>query len=135
VYAKLGDKPGQFVGLQSADGSKGFRLDYSPPDPSNPDKPSGGHWNWWDRSEGTKRGAGERKGAEYFPGTKEEFDRRLEKYQPFNPAKRQQPASSGLSLREQVGLITGLSGAALTAYLIVSEGSRLFPPRNLIPVP
>jgi hypothetical protein len=32
--------------------------------------------------------------------------------------------------------ITGLSGIALIAYLIVSEGSRiLFPPRNLVPVP
>lgn len=31
--------------------------------------------------------------------------------------------------------VTGLSGAALAAYLIISEGSRLFPPRNLIPVP
>jgi len=31
--------------------------------------------------------------------------------------------------------VTGLSGAALALYLLVSEGSRLFPPRNLIPVP
>lgn len=31
--------------------------------------------------------------------------------------------------------VTGLTGAALAAYLIVSEGSRLFPPRNLVPVP
>lgn len=31
--------------------------------------------------------------------------------------------------------VTGLSGAALALYLIVSEGSRLFPPRNLVPVP
>lgn len=31
--------------------------------------------------------------------------------------------------------VTGLSGAALVAYLLASEGSRLFPPRNLIPVP
>jgi RHS repeat-associated protein len=31
--------------------------------------------------------------------------------------------------------ITGLTGAALIAYLIISEGSRLFPPRNLVPVP
>jgi RHS repeat-associated protein len=30
---------------------------------------------------------------------------------------------------------TGLSGAALAAYLIVSEGSRLIPVRNLVPVP
>jgi hypothetical protein len=31
--------------------------------------------------------------------------------------------------------LTGLTGAALLAYLIVSEGSRLFPPRNAIPIP
>ncbi len=30
---------------------------------------------------------------------------------------------------------TGLTGVALLIYLIVSEGTRLFPPRNLIPVP
>lgn len=32
--------------------------------------------------------------------------------------------------------ITGLSGLALVAYLVISEGSRVvFPPRNAIPVP
>jgi RHS repeat-associated protein len=31
--------------------------------------------------------------------------------------------------------VTGLTGAALIIYLIVSEGSRLYPPRNLVPVP
>ena len=31
--------------------------------------------------------------------------------------------------------VTGLTGAALIIYLLVSEGSRLFPPRNLVPVP
>jgi hypothetical protein len=31
--------------------------------------------------------------------------------------------------------VTGLSGVALGLYLIVSEGSRLFPPRNLVPIP
>ncbi|MCB2261442.1 MAG: hypothetical protein LGR52_00610 [Candidatus Thiosymbion ectosymbiont of Robbea hypermnestra] len=31
--------------------------------------------------------------------------------------------------------VTGLTGAALVLYLIVSEGSRLYPPRNLVPVP
>ena len=31
--------------------------------------------------------------------------------------------------------VTGLTGAALITYLIISEGSRLFPPRNLVPVP
>ena len=31
--------------------------------------------------------------------------------------------------------LTGLTGLALALYLLVSEGSRLFPPRNLVPVP
>jgi hypothetical protein len=31
--------------------------------------------------------------------------------------------------------VTGLTGGALLAYLLISEGSRLFPPRNFIPVP
>ena len=30
---------------------------------------------------------------------------------------------------------TGLTGAALAAYILASELSRLYPPRNLIPVP
>lgn len=36
---------------------------------------------------------------------------------------------------EKMERITGLAGAALIIYLIISEGSRLFPPRNLIPIP
>ncbi len=43
--------------------------------------------------------------------------------------------SSSKSLRERVGEITGLTGTALTIYLIISEGTRVFPPRNLIPAP
>ena len=31
--------------------------------------------------------------------------------------------------------VTGLTGAALLAYLIISQGSRLYPPRNLVPIP
>ena len=36
---------------------------------------------------------------------------------------------------EKMAEITGLTGTALLIYIIISEGSRLFPPRNLIPVP
>lgn len=39
------------------------------------------------------------------------------------------------SFMKQMEAITGLTGAALIIYLIISEGSRLFPPRNLVPVP
>ncbi|HSF31448.1 MAG TPA: RHS repeat-associated core domain-containing protein [Candidatus Tectomicrobia bacterium] len=31
--------------------------------------------------------------------------------------------------------ITGLTGGALVLYVVISEGSRAFPPRNLVPVP
>lgn len=36
---------------------------------------------------------------------------------------------------ERMAAITGLTGTALIVYLIIAEGSRVFPPRNLIPVP
>ncbi|WP_341021731.1 RHS repeat-associated core domain-containing protein [Brevundimonas diminuta] len=42
--------------------------------------------------------------------------------------------SRSMSDEEKVGIF-GLTGAALVLYLIISEGSRLFPPRNLIPIP
>ncbi len=36
---------------------------------------------------------------------------------------------------EMMERLTGLTGAALIIYIIISEGSRLFPPRNLVPIP
>lgn len=39
------------------------------------------------------------------------------------------------SFMKKMEEITGLAGAALIIYLIISEGSRLFPPRNLVPIP
>jgi hypothetical protein len=50
---------------------------------------------------------------------------------------RLQPAPvSDVSLRQRIAEITGLTGWALTIYIILSEGSRIvFPPRNLIPAP
>lgn len=39
------------------------------------------------------------------------------------------------SFYETMQKLTGLTGAALVLYIIISEGSRLFPPRNLIPIP
>lgn len=39
------------------------------------------------------------------------------------------------SFMERMAEITGLTGAALVTYIIISEGTRLFPPRNLVPVP
>jgi hypothetical protein len=46
-----------------------------------------------------------------------------------------EPVKPGLFDLKRWEQITGLTGAALIAYLIVSEGSRLFPARNLVPVP
>jgi hypothetical protein len=39
------------------------------------------------------------------------------------------------SLVKRISVATGLTGTALVVYLVISEGSRVFPPRNLIPVP
>jgi hypothetical protein len=39
------------------------------------------------------------------------------------------------SLVKKVSLATGLTGTALVIYLIISEGSRVFLPRNAIPIP
>lgn len=36
---------------------------------------------------------------------------------------------------EMMERLTGLTGAALIIYIIISEGSRIFPPRNLVPIP
>ena len=40
----------------------------------------------------------------------------------------------GEAFVEKVKVTTGLSGAALALYLLVSELSRLYPPRNLVPI-
>jgi RHS repeat-associated protein len=46
-----------------------------------------------------------------------------------------EPTSPADQLVDDISKATGLTGAALTTYIIISEGSRLFPPRNLVPVP
>lgn len=53
------------------------------------------------------------------------------------PAKREASEESNVRLFDWAYWeeVTGLTGFALLAYLIISEGSRLFPPRNLVPVP
>jgi RHS repeat-associated protein len=45
------------------------------------------------------------------------------------------PSRPGIFNLKYWEAITGLTGTALIAYLVLSEGSRLFPPRNLVPVP
>ena len=46
------------------------------------------------------------------------------------------PPAGGVSpgLVQKISIATGLTGGLLWLYIIVSEGSRLYPPRNLIPV-
>ena len=39
------------------------------------------------------------------------------------------------SFMDKMGTITGLTGTALLFYVIISEGSRVIPVRNLIPIP
>jgi len=45
------------------------------------------------------------------------------------------PSGCNSEMIDRISEITGLTGTALVIYLIVSEGSRLFPPRNLLPIP
>lgn len=49
------------------------------------------------------------------------------------PVQAQEEAHS--SFWEYMEKATGLTGAALLIYIIISEGSRLFPLRNAVPVP
>ena len=42
---------------------------------------------------------------------------------------------SDRSFKEKVEAVTGYSGIGLIIYLIISESTRLFLPRNLVPVP
>lgn len=57
-------------------------------------------------------------------------------YQPGQRSVMTMPEDSGGILDwEYWEEVTGLTGAALVIYLIISEGSRLFPPRNAIPIP
>ena len=50
------------------------------------------------------------------------------------PQGQQNPGTSP-TFMEEMAAITGFTGTALIIYLIISEGTRLFPPRNLVPVP
>lgn len=68
------------------------------------------------------------------------FDNRLCQRQPpvFEPVPRRVQERRPVvdrSFMERMAEITGLTGAALVTYIIISEGSRVFPPRNLVPVP
>jgi hypothetical protein len=54
----------------------------------------------------------------------------------YQPGQSHMITDSGWGSREWFEAATGLTGALLTVYIIVSVGSRiLYPPRNLVPVP
>jgi hypothetical protein len=55
--------------------------------------------------------------------------------QPQAQPQPQQPQPHDDDFWHRMEVLTGLTGTALVIYLIISEGSRLFPPRNLVPVP
>ncbi|HEY7394228.1 MAG TPA: PAAR-like domain-containing protein [Gemmatimonadaceae bacterium] len=71
--------------------------------------------------------------------TDEEKERRLAPQavpvRPPVPVPQPAPAPGGIFDLDTWAKITGLTGGALVLYLVISEGSRLFPPRNLVPVP
>ena len=47
------------------------------------------------------------------------------------------PAGGGVNsgLVQKIQTATGFTGIALWIYIVVSEGSRLYPPRNFVPIP
>lgn len=64
--------------------------------------------------------------------------RRRHQRQPQRRPARTQPRGNqqfSRSFLDEMAALTGLTGTALIVYLILSEGSRIFPPRNLVPVP
>lgn len=71
VKGKFGAAKGKVNGQQSADGKRGFRLDYDPE--------KGPHVNWYDWS-GGRKGQGGRWGAEQFPGTEKDLSKLLKQF-------------------------------------------------------
>ena len=54
---------------------------------------------------------------------------------PTAPDPKLSPKSSSSGFMDYVSGVTGLSGGALLTYVIISEGSRVIPFRNLVPAP
>lgn len=70
---KFGPAKDKVTGFESADGKRGFRIDFDPDDPEK-----GLHYNWWDWTMG-KRESGGRSGAEVIEGgTEKQFMQILE---------------------------------------------------------
>jgi len=115
------------------------------PDPNNsrggtwgPDQPIPGQ-----SQPSATKDPGSRGGAPHWDvddgrGNRQRYD---ESGRPITPEEAHGAGPSGAENPDGKGFIqkmsqlTGLTGAALAVYLIISEGSRLFPPRNLVPVP
>jgi RHS repeat-associated protein len=117
----------------------------------NPQNPRGGTWgpqepipgqgqpsgSWdpeghWDIDNGL--GDRQRYDPDGKPITPDEAHRKCDN----KPQQQPQPESPTVpdpGFIDKMSQITGLTGTALLIYIIVSEGTRLFPPRNLVPVP
>ena len=65
---------------------------------------------------------------------KDDYKPPCEKQPEFKPVPIPPPVPSP-DFMKRMAEITGLTGGALVVYVIFSEGSRLFPPRNLVPLP
>jgi RHS repeat-associated protein len=115
---------------------------------ANPQNPRGGSWGpqqpipgqgqpsasedpegHWDVDNGL--GERQRYTPDGEPITPEEAHGKCQGETPDNPISKM----SDPTFMDKMSKITGLTGTALIIYLIVSEGTRLFPPRNLVPVP
>lgn len=68
-------------------------------------------------------------------GTRKDRKRYDDKGNPLTPDEAHKKSSISPDLIKKIEIATGLTGAALLIYIIISEGSRFFPPRNLIPIP
>ncbi len=122
--------------MQAEDGTIG-ELKNNPPDQPEYESPKGG-----DRKVRNPNGRGtgwvDNKGRVWVPedhnGTQPPWDRQEPKGGGYTPVYPFAQPAVGPSMRDRIGQMVGMSGTALTIYLISSEGSRLFPPRNLVPV-
>ncbi|WP_160715435.1 DUF6443 domain-containing protein [Chitinophaga solisilvae] len=109
-----------------------------------------GWWGEWDSQhgeievydkQGNHQGAYDPETGQEFPGKKRNDRKPSYKASPAPPPPTPSaipatpPPAYSNAFMQKMSTITGLSGGALILYIIISEGSRVFPPRNLVPIP
>ena len=102
-------------------GPKGTEIEFDPADPNKPTNTWGGKNHWHDVNPDT----GKRQGGHLPPGS-------------AIPGADGDPARNSMMDRMRSitpGPIVKLGTAAVIIYIVVSEGSRVIPARNLVPVP